>query len=69
MRADVEHLRLSIERQTDHYTAVVMNRLNGACLYCAQCTNAQTGKRVTVDFASSELGRRIGDTEVVWATD
>lgn len=69
MRADVDHLRLSVERQTDHYTAVVMNRLNGACLYRAQCTDARAAQRVTIDFASSELSRWIGDRDVVWAAD
>lgn len=69
MRADLDHLTLRIERHTDHYTAVVINRINGACLYRAECTDARAGQRVAVDFASAELSRRIGDHEVIWAKE
>jgi hypothetical protein len=66
MQADVHHLWLSIERQPDHWATVVINSLNGACLYRAQCTDVLAGQRVLLDFASCELGRLIADKDVTW---
>ena len=69
MHADVDHLRLSIVRQPDHWATAVVNRVNGACLYSARCTHSDAGRRVLVDFASRELGRRINDKDVIWAAE
>ena len=69
MRGDIDHLRLPIERQPDHYTAIVLNRVNGACLYRAQCTAVHAGTDVLLDFASYELGRRVRDDDVIWTTE
>ena len=66
MQADVDHLRLSIERQPDHWTTIVVDRFNGACLYRAQCTNLHCGQCVLLEFISCELGRRIRDEDLTW---
>jgi len=66
MYADVDHLRLSIERQPDHWTLSVQNRVTGAYLYRARSTSAHCGRCVVLEFICCELGRRISDTDVVW---
>jgi hypothetical protein len=66
VRAEIDHLRLSIERYPDHWKALVINDVNGACLYLAECTDVHAGQEVLLDFASFELGRRINDKDVVW---
>jgi hypothetical protein len=66
MHADVNHLRLTIERQPDHWAMSVRNRINGAWLYRAQSTSARCGRCVLLEFASCELGRPITDEDVVW---
>ena len=66
MHADVEHLRMCIERQPDHWALAVQNRANGAWLYRARVTNLQCGRYVLLDFTSSELGRRINCEDVTW---
>ena len=66
MHADVDHLRLGIERQSDHWAVAVQNRDNGAWLYHACVTNLQCGRYILLDFTSSELGRRINSEDVAW---
>ena len=66
MRADVDHLRLFLERQSDHWTIGVRNHTNGEWLYRAQCTSQQSAIRVLLDFASSELGRAVWQNELHW---
>lgn len=66
MQADVDHLRLVLERQPDHWAVGIQNRTNGAWLYRALCTNEQTGKGILLDFASSELGRPVAHKELRW---
>ena len=66
MRADVDHLRLFLERQPDHWAISVLNRNNGAWLYRAQCTSEGTGRGILLDFASSELGRAVENHELRW---
>ena len=66
MHAEVDHLRLSIERRLDHWALAVQNRANGAWLYRARVTNLQCGRYVLLDFTSSELGRRINYDDVTW---
>ena len=69
MRADAEHLRLFLERQVDHWSIAVLNRVNGACLYSARCTSEAGGRNVLSDFASSELGKSISDAALSWVVD
>jgi len=69
IQADVGHLRLSIERQSDHWATAVLNRENGACLYRTQCTDVRGGKAILLEFASSELGRAIRDCDVNWVAN
>jgi len=69
MRADVDHLRLSVERQPDHYAIAVLNGISGACLFCGECTNAQAGTKVVLDFASWKLGRSICEEDVAWTNE
>lgn len=66
VRAEIDHLRLSIERYPDHWRTAVINHVNGACLYRAECTDVHAGQDILLDFASFELGRRINDKEVIW---
>ena len=66
MRADVEHLRLFVERQIDHWTVGVLNRNNGAWLYRAYCSREANGRVLLVEFASSELGRAVRNEELDW---
>jgi len=66
MHADVDHLRLSIEREPDHWSMSVRNRTNGTWLYRAQSTSAHCGRCVLLEFVSCELGRRINDDDVSW---
>ena len=66
MHADVDHLRLSMERGPDHWVMTVRNRINGALLYRAQSTSAPCGKCVLLEFVSCELGRPISDGDVTW---
>ena len=44
MRADVDHLRLTVERYPDHWATAVVNRVTGACLYRAQSSSAALWK-------------------------
>jgi hypothetical protein len=69
MYADVDHLRLSIERYPDHWATAVVNRINGACLYRAESTGAHCGRCVLLEFVSYELGRRINDEDVTWVDE
>ena len=66
MHADVDHLRLCIEREPDHWALAVQNRADGTCLYHARATNLQCGRSVLLDFTSSELGRCINYEDVAW---
>jgi len=66
MHADVDHLRLTIEREPDHWVTSVRNRITGASLYRAQSTSAHCGRCVLLEFVSCELGRRVSDQEVAW---
>ena len=66
MQADVDHLRLSIDRQPDHWAMAVVNRLNDACLYRARSTSVHCGRCVLLEFVSCELGRRIQEEDVNW---
>jgi hypothetical protein len=67
MHADVDHLRLFLERWPDHWAIGVQNRINGAWLYRAQCTSERIGRDILVDFASSELVRTVVHKELHWA--
>jgi hypothetical protein len=66
MQADVDHLRLSIEREPDHWVLAVQNRSSGAWLYRSRATNLRLAQYVLLDFTSSELGRQIRDEDVMW---
>ena len=66
MQADVDHLRLCIERQPDHWAMTVVNRLNDACLYRARSTSVHCGRCVLLEFVGCELGRRIHEEDVNW---
>ncbi len=66
MRADVEHLRLFVERQIDHWTVGVLNRNNGAWLYRARCNREASGRALLLEFASSELGRVVRSEDLEW---
>lgn len=66
MRVDVDHLRLFLERRTDHWAIAVLNLANGAWLYRAQCTSEGVGRGILLDFASSELGRAVATQELQW---
>ena len=69
MHADVEHLRLMIRREPDHWLMSVRNRMNGAWLYRARSTSAHCGRCVLLEFVSCELGRRISDEDVRWVDE
>ena len=66
MHADVDHFRLSIERQPDHWVLAVQNRVNGARLYHTRSTNLRCAQYVLLEFISSELGRRVRNDDVAW---
>jgi hypothetical protein len=66
MQADIDHLRLSIEREPDHWILAVQNRADGAWLYRSRATNLRLGQYVLLDFTSSELGRHIDGEDVTW---
>jgi hypothetical protein len=67
MHADVEHLRLTIEREPDHWVMMVKNRVTGACLYHAQSTNARCLRCVLLEFISCELGKRVNEEDLTWS--
>ena len=69
MHADVDHLRLHIERYSDHWATAVVNRVNGVSLYRAQSTSAHCGRCVLLEFVSCELGRRVCDEDLSWVDD
>jgi hypothetical protein len=62
----VDHLRLCIERRADHWAIGVLNRTAGVWLYRAQCSSEGIGRSLLIDFASSELGRSVLNTELIW---
>ena len=64
MHADVDHLRLSIERYPDHWATAIVNRISGACLYRAESTSAHCGRCVLLEFVSCELGRCVNDEDL-----
>jgi hypothetical protein len=66
MHADVDYLRLSIDRQPDHWVMTVQNRISGAYLYRARSTSAHCGRCVLLEFVSCELSRRIHEEDVTW---
>lgn len=69
MHADIDHLRLRIQRRPDHWRVAVLNRLNGACLFSAECTNLHAGSVVLFDFVTSELGKQVTQHELTWLTE
>ena len=67
VQADIGHLRLFLERRTDHWIIGALNRLDGRWLYKAQTTSRQHGKEVLLEFASAELGRTVLPEELSWS--
>jgi hypothetical protein len=65
-QADVDHLRLLLERQCDHWTVRVLHRTDSRWLYQAQTTSGSHGKEVLLEFASAELGRTVLPEELSW---
>jgi len=66
VQADIDHLRLSLERYPDHWIIGALSRLDGRWLYQAQTTSRQHGKEILLEFASAELGRAVLPEELSW---